>query len=65
MRKAVLYFVAEPKGTGESPKLYWVNDNIFSTSRDEAYVFNALNERNKIMEIQDKFSMDLQLEYLE
>ena len=62
MRKAVLFTIIEPKIKGESPKMYWVEDNMFSTIRDKAHVFESKEE---VESVQNKFPFDMQLEYLE
>lgn len=62
MRKAVLFTVIEPKVKGESPKMYWKEDNLFTTIRDDAHIFSSKEE---VDEVQNKFPFDLQLEYLE
>ena len=62
MKKAILFTIIEPKAEGESPKIYYVEGNHFSTDKSEAYVFE---DRDEMMETQAKFSFDLQMEYLE
>lgn len=62
MRKAVLYYVAEPKEAGESPKMYWIKNHIWSTLREVAHIFESKEEVDKV---QSQFDFDTQLEYLE
>lgn len=62
MRKAVLYFIAEPKEAGENPKMYYVEGHLFSTLIGDAHIFESKEEVEKI---QAEFPMDMQLEYLE
>ena len=62
MKKAVLYCVAEPKAEGESPKMYWVKDHIWSTVREDGHIFT---NKEEVDEVQSRFDIDMQLEYLE
>ena len=62
MKKAILFTIIEPKAEGESPKLYYVNGNHFSTDKTDAHIFT---DRDEMMAVQDKFPFDLQMEYVE
>lgn len=62
MRKAVLFTVVEPKVKGESPKLYWKEENLFTPKREDAHIFT---DREEMQKTQDMFPFDMQLEYLE
>ena len=62
MRKAVLYYVAEPKEAGECPKMYWVKGHVFSTVREDGHIFESKEE---VDNVQAQFDFDMQLEYLE
>lgn len=62
MKKAVLYFIAEPKETGENPKMYYVEGHLFSTLIGDAHIFESKKE---VDSVQAMFEFDTQLEYLE
>ena len=48
MRKAVLFTIIEPKVKGESPKMYWKEDNLFTTIRDDAHIFSSKEEVDEV-----------------
>lgn len=60
--KAVLYTIVEPKAEGENPRLYWVENNQFSTLKEKAHIFA---DREEVQKVQDMFPFDMQLENIE
>ena len=62
MFNARLFTIVEPKEDGKSPKLYYVDGNHVSTDENDGFIFTS---REEVMEVQERFDFDLQLEYLE
>ena len=62
MFNARLFTVVEPKTEGNNPRLYYVDGNHFSTAEEDGYIFTS---REEVMEVQERFDFDLQLDYVE
>ena len=55
----ILSTIVKPKKNGQTPKIYYVSPNHFTSNKNDAFIFKS---REDAMEVQGCYDFDIQIE---